>query len=65
MTQKNVFSQIFSIWASKCAEFDADFESGEKVAKKISRRKLEGCELLYTVLEGEKVHNFYTFYSFL
>jgi hypothetical protein len=30
----NFFLQIFSIWVSKNAEFDADFESVEKVAIK-------------------------------
>jgi hypothetical protein len=48
---------LFSIWV----EFDADFESDEKVAKKCTRRKLQGWELLYTVLKVEKVHNLYTF----
>ncbi len=33
----------------------------EKVAKKFTRRKLEGWELLYIVLKGKKVHNFYIF----
>jgi hypothetical protein len=28
------FAQIFSIWVSKNVEFDADFKSVEKVAKK-------------------------------
>ncbi len=36
-----VISQILSIWVSKNAEFDADFESVAKVAKKFTRRKLE------------------------
>jgi hypothetical protein len=40
----------------KNEKFDADFESVEKVAKKFTQRKLEGWELLYTVLKGEKVH---------
>ncbi len=60
MTQKYFF-QIFSIWISKNAKFDADFESVEKVAKKFTQRKLQGWELLYTVLKVEKVPNFYTF----
>jgi hypothetical protein len=33
------FSIIFSIWVSKNAEFDADFESVEKVAKKSKQNK--------------------------
>jgi hypothetical protein len=33
MTQKIIF-QIILIWVSKNAEFDADFESVEKVVKK-------------------------------
>jgi hypothetical protein len=37
-----IFFQISSIWASKNADFDADFESVEKVAKKFTRRNLEG-----------------------
>jgi hypothetical protein len=41
MTQKYFF-QIFSIWISKNAKFDADFESVEKVAKKFTQRKLQG-----------------------
>ncbi len=53
---KNCF-QIFLIWV----EFDADFESDEKVAKKCTQKKLPGWELLYTVLKVEKVHNLYTF----
>ncbi len=45
----------------KNPEFDADFESVEKVAKKWTQRKLQGWELLYTVLKVGKVHNLYTF----
>jgi hypothetical protein len=41
MTPK-IFFQIFSIWVSKNAEFDADFESFEKLSRKFTRRKLEG-----------------------
>ena len=41
MTPKN-FPQIFSIWISKNAEFDANFESVEKVSRKFTQRKLEG-----------------------
>ncbi len=55
MSQK-YFSIISSIWVSENAEFDADFESVEKVAKKSKQRKLEGWELLNTVLKGEKNH---------
>ncbi len=59
MTQKYFF-QIFSIWVSKNAEFYADFESVKNVAKKCTqRKKLQGWELLYTVLKVEKVHNMY------
>jgi hypothetical protein len=57
---QNFFFQTFSIWVSKNA-IDADFESVEKVSRKFPRRKLEGWELLYTVLKDGKVHNFYTF----
>ncbi len=32
-----------------------------KASRKFTQRKLEGWELLYTVLKDEKVHNFYTF----
>jgi hypothetical protein len=49
------------IWVSKNGEFDAEIESVEKVAKKLTQRKLQGLELLYTVPKGEKVHNSYTF----
>jgi hypothetical protein len=59
MPKKN-FTKNFNI-GTKNAEFDADFESVEKVAKKVTRRKLEGLELLYRVLKGENVHKFYTF----
>jgi hypothetical protein len=45
----------------KNAEFDADYESVEKVAKVCTQRKLQGWELLYTVKKVEKVHNLYTF----
>jgi hypothetical protein len=45
----------------KNAKFDADFESSEKIFMK----KVRGRELLYTALKGEKVPNYYTFYSFL
>ena len=45
----------------KKEKFDANFESVEKVGKKITLRKLEGWELLYTVLKGGKIHNFDTF----
>ncbi len=36
MIQENFF-QIFSIWVSENAEFDAEFESVEKVAKKLHK----------------------------
>jgi hypothetical protein len=32
------------MWVSKNAEFDAEFEYVEKVAKKFTQRKLEGSE---------------------
>ncbi len=32
-----------------------------KTSRKLTRRKIEGWELLYTVLKGEKIHNIYTF----
>jgi hypothetical protein len=41
----------------KNAEFDAEFESVEKVAKNFISKKLKGWELLYKVLKGEKVQN--------
>jgi hypothetical protein len=37
------------------------FRIVEKVSRKFTQRKLEGWELLYTVLKDEKVHKFYTF----
>jgi hypothetical protein len=58
--QKKIFTKNFNIGTNN-PEFDADFESVEKVAKKVTRRKLEGLELLYRVLKGENVHKFYTF----
>jgi hypothetical protein len=39
MTPKKWF-QIISIWVSKNAEFDADFESVKKVVKNIPRKKV-------------------------
>ncbi len=57
---KNFPPNIF-IMGRKNAEFDADFEAIGKVATKFILRKFEGWELLYTVLKGEKVHNFYIF----
>ncbi len=39
-----------AIWVPKYAEFDADFKSIEKV-KRLTRKKLEGQELLHTVLK--------------
>jgi hypothetical protein len=44
---------------AKNAEFDAEFESVEKVAKKFTGRKVEVGELLHTVVEGKKLHNSY------
>jgi hypothetical protein len=41
MISKICFPNIFNV-AAKDAEFDADFKSVEKVAKKFTRRKLEG-----------------------
>jgi hypothetical protein len=58
---QNYFIKIFSIWVSNNAEFDADFESVENVAKKFRQKKLGSWELLFSVLKDEKVHNFYTF----
>jgi hypothetical protein len=37
---KHSFSFKNAIWVSKNAEFDADFESVEKVAKNLMRKKL-------------------------
>ncbi len=59
MPQKYLL-QIYSIWVSKNAEYDVDFESVEKVSRKFARRKLEGWELLHTGLKGGKVYIFYT-----
>jgi hypothetical protein len=39
---KIIFFQIISIWVSKNAEFDAEFESVEKVAKKVYTKKVIG-----------------------
>jgi len=52
--QKKNFTKNCNI-GTKNAEFDADFESVEKVAKKVTRRKLEGLELLYRVLIMKKI----------
>ncbi len=41
MTQKIIFSNDFDMGINN-AEFDAEFESVEKVAKKFTRRKLQG-----------------------
>jgi hypothetical protein len=41
MPQKYLL-QIYSIWVSKNAEYDVDFESVEKASRKFTRRKLEG-----------------------
>ncbi len=57
---KKCFPKIFNT-GIKNEEFNADFQWVEKVAKKGTRRKLKGLELLYTVLKGEKVHELYTF----
>ena len=63
MLYANMTPQIFvtNICNKDIKKFDADFESLEKTSRKLTRRKLEGWELLYTVLKGEKIHNFYTF----
>ncbi len=43
----NMTQKIMSIWVSKSAEFDADFESIEKVVKKvISMKVVEFCTFL-------------------
>ena len=42
MTPKVFFVNIFDIIVLKNAEFDANFESVEKVSRKFTRRKLEG-----------------------
>jgi hypothetical protein len=39
MIKKIFCFQIFSIWVSKNAEFDAEFESVDKVAKKKVHKK--------------------------
>ncbi len=41
MTNNIIFSNYFDI-GIKNAEFDAEFKSGEKVAKKFTPRKLQG-----------------------
>jgi hypothetical protein len=38
------FIKIFLIWVSKNAEFDVDFKSVEKVAKKIYAKKVRGLK---------------------
>ncbi len=46
MTLKIFFPNIVNVnICIKNAEFDADFESVEKIAKKCARRKLQGLEL--------------------
>jgi hypothetical protein len=52
MTQK-LFSLKHNVVA-KNAEFDADLKSVEKVVKKAYPKKLEGRELLHTVLKDKK-----------
>ena len=59
MTLKVFFVNIFNK-GIKNAEFDANFESVEKVSRKFTRRKLEGRKRMFSVLKGEKVHKFYT-----
>jgi len=54
-------SQIFSIWISKNAEFDANSKRWKSITKVYTKRKFECWELMYSVLKDEKVHNFYTF----
>ncbi len=54
-------SQIFSIWISKNAEFDANPNRWKSIQKVYTKRKFECRELMYSVLKDEKVHNFYTF----
>jgi hypothetical protein len=39
----------------------ADFESIKKVAKSSHRESWKAEKISYTVLKGEKVHDFYTF----
>jgi hypothetical protein len=51
MTEKRILSYNFYM-GIKNVEFDAEFESLEKVEK-----KLESLELLQTVLKVERVHN--------
>ncbi len=48
--------QIISIWVSKNAEFDGEFESAENIAKTFTRRKLKGLRTFVHSTEGEKVH---------
>ncbi len=59
MKPKWFLSHYFDMVKAKNSEFDAEFESTEKVAKKFTGKKLEGWELLHTVLKGEKLHNSY------
>jgi hypothetical protein len=45
---------------TKNAELNTDFKSIEKVAKRLALKKVEGRELMHTVLKDEKYHNSYT-----
>ncbi len=47
-----------AIWVPKNAEFDADFKSIEKV-KRLTLKKLEGQELLHTVLKYTLLYALY------
>ncbi len=49
MTPNFFSSQLFHM-GIKNAEFEADFESVEKVEEKFTEQKLQGLELLPTVL---------------
>ncbi len=60
MTPKNVSQNIFNMGIKK-RRIWCRFRTVEKVSRKFTQRKLEGWELLYTVLKDEKVPNFFTF----
>ena len=62
MTPKIFFPIIFNMAVKKCRIW-CQFRIHWKVplSRKFTQRKLEGLEILNTVLKDEKVHNFYTF----
>ncbi len=45
------------MWVPKNAEFYADLKSVEKVAKRLTWKKLEGRELLHTALKDDNIED--------